>query len=75
MWFHQRDPTQQGAVGGWGLTVKWPSWWSGKWMKRYSVATSCMMESPRNSILWLCPLDKEAETEGETGDRDRQNLV
>lgn len=37
-------------------------------MKRYSVATSCMMESPRNSILWLCPLDKEAEREGETGD-------
>lgn len=44
-----------------GLTVKCPSWWSGKWMKRYSVATSCMMESPRNSILWLWPLDKEAE--------------
>lgn len=41
------------------LTVKCPSWWSGKWMKRYSVATSCMMESPRNSILWLWPLDKK----------------
>lgn len=48
------------------LTVKWPSWWSGKWMKRYSVATSCMMESPRNSILWLWPLDKEAEADGES---------
>lgn len=28
-------------------------------MKRYSVATSCMIESPRNSILWLWPLDKK----------------
>ena len=43
------------------LTVKCPSWWSGKWMKRYSVATSCMIESPRNSILWLWPLDEKEE--------------
>lgn len=41
------------------LTVKCPSWWSGKCMNKYSVATSCIMESPRNSILWLWPLKNE----------------
>lgn len=33
-------------------------------MKRYSVATSCMMESPRNSILWLWPLEEREEIKG-----------
>lgn len=41
------------------LTVKWPSWWSGKCMNKYSVATNCIMESPKNSILWLWPLKHE----------------
>lgn len=40
-------------------------------MKRYSVATSCMMESPRNSILWLWPLDKEAEMIGTGSERNQ----
>lgn len=40
-------------------------------MKRYSVATSCMMESPRNSILWLWPLEEEEE-EAETEDESRK---
>lgn len=34
-------------------------------MKRYSVATSCMIESPRNSILWLWPLDEREEEKRE----------
>lgn len=49
------------------LTVRCPSWWSGKWMKRYSVATSCMMESPRNSILWLWPLEEGNSRKGGWG--------
>lgn len=58
----QADPSRERlnrAKRRFDLTVKCPSWWSGKWMKRYSVATSCMMESPRNSILWLWPLEKD----------------